>query len=105
MLQPKKVPRTMVSARGIAPVEELEELAAYVVFQRLNAVTRMYPNGSRFTGVNIPANQAATIVMIGFRQGVWFYGAHKMDKTSGLSVNVTLEPVVETQLLEYLKKL
>lgn len=101
----KKAPRTMVSARCISPVEDLEELAAYIVFKDLNAIARMYPNGNRFTGVNISLNQAATIVMIGFRQGEWFYGTHKIDKTASQQVTVHLEPVIESQLLEYLRKL
>lgn len=104
---PKKAPRTMVSARFSAPVEEIEELAAFIVFNELNSVTRMYPNpnGNRFTGVHIPINQTASVVMIGCHQGEWFYGAHKIDKTSSQQVLVSLEPVIETQLLDYLKKL
>ncbi|MFN7115895.1 MAG: hypothetical protein ACK4TA_03800 [Saprospiraceae bacterium] len=101
----KRTPRTMVSARCSSPIEDLDELAAYLVFNELNSVTRMYPNGNRFTGVNIPANQAASIIMIGCRQGEWFYGSHKMDKTSSQQVTVKLEPVIETQLLEYLHRL
>lgn len=101
----KKAPRTMVSARCISPVDDLEEQAAYIVFKDLNAVARMYPNGNRFTGVNISPNQAATVVMIGFRQGDWFYGAHKIDKTTSQQLTVNLKPVIESQLLEYLHKL
>ncbi len=104
---PKRAPRTMVSARFSALVEELEELAAYIVFHELNAVARMYPNptGNRFTGVNVPVNQRASIVMIGNRQGEWLFGAHKIDKTSSQQVMVKLEPVIESQLLEYLNQL
>lgn len=101
----KKAPRTMVSARCTAPMDDLEELAAYVVFKDWNTVARMYPNGNRFIGVNISPNQAATVVMIGFRQGEWFYGAHPIEKTASQQVMVSLKPVIESQLLEYLRKL
>ncbi len=101
----KKVPRTMVSARCTAPIDDLEELAAYVVFKDWNTVARMYLNGNRFIGVNISSNKAATIVMIGFRQGEWFYGVHAIEKTASQQVMVLLKSVIESQLLEYLRKL
>lgn len=101
----KKAPRTMVSARCSSPADDLEEVSAYLIFKDLNAGMRMYPNGNRYTGFHIPANLAAAVVMIAYRQGEWFYGSYKIDKTSSQQVTVVLEPVIEAQLLEYLRRL
>lgn len=104
-LQPRRVTRTMVSARCISPIEDWEAQVAFLVFKNINAVVRMYPGFNRFTALNIPVNQAAEVVIIGFRQGVWFYGAYPIEKTASQIVAAKVEPVAEVKLLEYLRKL
>jgi len=104
-LHTRRALRTMVSARCVSAIEDFEEQAAFIVFKNINSVARMYPNINRFTALHIPVNQAATIILIGFRQGEWFYGAHSMEKTSSQLVSVKVEPVIESQLIEYLRRL
>lgn len=101
----RRISRAMVSARCVCPNEELEEQAAFLVFKNMNAVVRMYPGYNGFTALNIPSNQAASVVFIGFGQGKWFFGIHPIEKTASQIVVVHAESISESQLLENLKKL
>lgn len=104
-LQSRRVTRTMVSARCISPIDDFEEQVAFLVFKNFNAIARMYPGFNRFTALNVPVKQAAEVVIIGFRQGTWFYGTYPIEKTASQIVAVNLAPIAEVKLLEYLRKL
>jgi hypothetical protein len=95
----RRAGRTMVSARMIYPVRELDDKAAFLVFRDVNAVARLYPAGSKFTIFNVPVNMPASILTLGMEKGRLFYGMAEMDKTSSQLVNVQMYPVTEQELL------
>lgn len=104
-LQSRRIARTMVSARCISPMEDSEEQAAFLVFKNLHSAVRMYPGFNCFTALNVPLNQAATVVMLVFQQGIWFYGTHPIEKTASQIVSIKIEPIESSKLQECLRKL
>lgn len=97
--------RTMVSARMICPVRELDDQAAFLVFKELNVVARMYPAGKKFTIFNVPANMPAKVLTFGLRDGQLYFGESDFENTSSQLLRVELHPVGEQDLLEALHQL
>jgi hypothetical protein len=80
-------------------------MSAYVVFEKLHSVARMYKGEHSFTSFNIPTRQSATVVMMALQDGQLYFGKNYISKTSNKLIHVTLEEVSELEMLEALREL
>lgn len=101
----KKVQGAMLSARCLPPTQEWDDQAAFLVFKNINAVARMYQNGTRFTAINIPFNLSATIVFIGLQQGEMYLCTHSIEETHSQLITLQAERMHKDQLLNVLLNL
>lgn len=100
----RKAPRTMVSAKIIAPVERLEDQMAFLVFRDCNAVASMHSSGrNRLVSFNIPTKRAAKVIALGLNGGRLYYGFSTIERTSNLMTPVKLNPYSEAELLEVIR--
>lgn len=101
----KKIPKTMVSAKFVCPVEDLNDQVAYLVFRDINSVARMYYGGHSFTTINIPVNLSARVLIMGLRQGRLYFGQTEIENTSTQMAHLHLFPLMEEELLQALRDL
>lgn len=101
----KKASKTMVSVRLEEDFDEFQDLAAFLVFKDANALCRMYSNGNRFTSFNIPAKKAATILVMGIKNGALYANSTRLNTKNSRLLNLDLKPVEEAQLFDLLKTL
>jgi len=95
----RRASRTMVSAKMICPVQELDDQVAFLVVQDVNAVARMYPAGKKFTIFNVPVKKPVQVLILGLHQGQLYFGRVLIEKTSSRLVPVPMHPVSEQDLL------
>ncbi len=97
----KRATRTMVSVKTIAPVDELDEQAVFLLMDGINAQARMYASGNRFTLFNVPAKRPARIWVVGLRAGQLYFGERYIEKTSNRQVYVGLHLLSEAEGLAF----
>lgn len=95
----KRASRTMVSAKILAPVDELDDQAAFLMLEDINALARMHVSGNRFTLFNVPAKMPARVLVIGLRQGQMYFGESLIEKTSNRQIHISLIPLSEAEVL------
>lgn len=100
----KRRSKTMVSARPVCHVGYFDDMTAYLVFEHLQSVARMYKGEHGFTSFNIPTNEAATVIMMALQNGQLYFGKKYIPKTSNKLVYVSMEEVNEEELLDFLKR-
>jgi hypothetical protein len=98
----RKAARVMISARPVCAVDVFDELSAYICFGDYNAAAGLFPSGSGFTIFNIPVGLRADIIMLGARQGRFYFGQTCIAKTSGRMVYVPMYPAGEIEIIERL---
>ncbi len=101
----RRAGRTMVSARMVCPVRELDDQAAFLVFRDANAVARMYPAGNKFTIFNVPVNKPVQVLIMGLHRGQLYFGRTNIEKTSSSLVQVDMQAVSEKDLLTAIDEL
>ena len=102
---PKKTTRTMVGARAVSVIESFDDQAAFLVFDDIPSVVRMYDNVNGFTALNIPVNLAAKVILLALKDEQLYFGSRPIENTYSQKTYVELEPVSEEQLLEKLRQL
>lgn len=102
---PKKTTRTMVGARAVSVIESFDDQAAFLVFDDIPSVVRMYDNGNGFTALNIPVNLAAKVILLALKEEQLYFGSRPIENTYSQKTYVELEPVSEERLLEKLRQL
>lgn len=102
---PKKTTRTMVGARAVSAIDAFDDQAAFLVFDNIPSVVRMYDNGNGFTALNIPVNLPAKVILLALKDEQLYFGTHAMVLTQSQKVHVELEPVSEELLLQKLRQL
>ncbi len=101
----KKSGRAMVSARYLSDLEDFDDQAAFLVFQDIQSVARMYLSGQRFTAFNMPTGLSATVVIIAVKERQLYLGIHAINNLSSQLVQVPAVPLSVQQLLGTLQEL
>lgn len=101
----KRCSKTMVSARHVCHHDDFDDMVAFLAFDHLNSVARLYRGEHSFTSFNIPAKQSATMLMMALRDGQLYFGKRHISKTSNKLIYVKLEEVSEEETLEELQLL
>jgi len=101
----KKSARAMVSACAVSAIEAFDDHLAYLVFDDIPSVARMYFNGNRFIALNIPTNLAAHVMLFAVKDEQLYYGVRPVENTTSQLVYVELEPISEYKLLEKIRSL
>lgn len=101
----KRRSKTMVSAKHVSHLECFDDMTAFLVFEDLQSVARMYKGEHSFTSFNIPTRQSATMVMMALQDGQMYFGKKYIPRTSNKLIHVPLEEVNEEDLLGALEEL
>ncbi len=96
--------RYMLTLRPEAMEYNPRHQAAYLVFDGIDAVARMYPGAHGFTALNIPGKLSATAVLIGMDQGQLYYGQNFIGRISDRLSHVRMRPVARPELVEILSR-
>ncbi|MEN0006546.1 MAG: hypothetical protein AAF798_20505 [Bacteroidota bacterium] len=102
---PAQSKQVMVSARYRSDAGPLDEKVAFLLFDKYQAMASMYPQNRHFSAFNIPAGQKATIIILGRRKSMYFFGKQSTDKTTNTSFEIPLERHSIQQLFTNLKLL
>lgn len=97
--------KSMVTVKPENPVETMDKQIAFLAFEDINSVARMYPGIHGFTALNIPNQLSATAVVIGMHQGQLFFGHHFFSRFSDRLAHVRMRAVTDQELLETLHRL
>jgi hypothetical protein len=93
----------MVTAKVSMPMSLFDCQRAFLVFQGLHSIARMYPSSGGFTAINIPRKFSATAVVIGQQQGRLYYGQSPLCRIADKLTHIQMKPVQELELLGLLK--
>jgi hypothetical protein len=93
----------MVTAKVSMPPGFFECQRAFLVFQGLHSIARMYPSSRGFTAINIPRKFSATALVLGQQQGRLYYGQSPLSRIADKLAHIQIKPVQELELLGLLK--
>lgn len=94
--------RPMVTLRIEGEWSTPMQQIAFLVFENMNAIARMYPGTHGFTALNIPNKISASAHVIGINDGQLYYGQSFISPGQGKLFHAGLSPVSGHELLETL---
>lgn len=100
----KKRSGSMVSAKYVNALGDLDESMALLHFKGRNAIIKMHHAGQRFTRFNVPLKGAVDLLVFGIRDGLFFAGLKHYERLSSTLLKVELQQITETELLDIFNK-
>ncbi len=101
----KKGFSSMVSAKYVNALGELDDSMAILSLDKRRSVVRMHSSGRRFTSFNLPLKEPAHLMIFGLKEGQLFAGMIQIPSLSNNLIRVELQPVDESDLLIFFYEL
>ncbi len=101
----KKGVSSMVSAKYVNALGELEDSMAILSLDNRRSIVRMHSSGRRFTSFNLPLKEPAHLMIFGLKEGQLFAGMIHIPSLSNNLIRVELQPVDESDLLIFFYEL
>jgi len=98
-LPARRSQHSMVSAKYVNALGELDDSMAILSLDHRRSVVRMHNSGHRFTSFNLPLKEPAHLMVFGLREGRLFAGMTQIPKLSNKLIRVELKAVDEEDLL------
>lgn len=96
----------MLSVRAFGSFNHLDESLAYLIFDREHAVIQMH-HGRRcsFSGFNLPANQPAWLLVLGYRNGQCYLGQKRLSPLHNRIESIELSTVSAPLMIEAIRSI
>lgn len=86
---------SMISAKYVNALGELDECVAFLHFNKRNAIVKLHASGQRFTRFNVPHREEADLIILGLLDGNFYAGIRHFNQLGNQLLRVELQPFEE----------